>query len=361
MRVPFLDVGAGYAALKPELDTAYQRVMTSGRYVLGAEVEAFQEEFAQYCGTSHCVGVANGMEALQLILMGYGIGAGDEVIVPSNTYVATWLAVSAVGAMPVPVEPDRWTMNLDAALVDRAVTGRTKAILAVHLYGKPVDMTPLRSIATHRGLKLIEDAAQAHGAIYNGKRAGNLGDAAGFSFYPGKNLGCFGDGGAVTTNDEPLARRIAMLRNYGSEVKYHNLERGLNSRLDELQAAFLRVKLAKLQEWNERRRAVANRYIDQLHPDLVNRGDGSASRNAWHLFVVRSPNRGALQTKLTTAGVETLIHYPVPPHLQPAYRHLGYGPGSFPIAEQLAAGCLSLPIGPHVTNEQVDYVCKVLL
>lgn len=260
MKVPFLDFVGPYAELKAELDEAYFRFMQSAWYILGREVEAFEQEFASYCGVRHCVGVGNGLEALHLILRAYGIGPGDEVIVPSNTYIATWLAVSYAGAVPVPVEPDPRTYNLDPSQVEAAITARTKAVMPVHLYGQPADMDPIMAIARNRGLKVIEDNAQAQGARYKGRRTGALGDAAGNSFYPGKNLGAFGDAGAVTTDDADLADRVRTLRNYGSKRKYYNDCRGFNSRLDELQAALLRVKLKKLDEWNDRRRAVAAWY-----------------------------------------------------------------------------------------------------
>ncbi|MDP2752964.1 MAG: DegT/DnrJ/EryC1/StrS family aminotransferase, partial [Nitrospirota bacterium] len=252
MKIPFLDLRAAYLELAPELDEAYHRVMQSGWFILGAEVDAFENEFADYCDAKQCVGVGNGLEALHLILRAMDIGPGDEVIVPSNTYIATWLAVSYAGATPVAVEPDRRTFNLDSARIEAAITPRTRAIIAVHLYGQPADMDPIIEIARRHNLRVIEDAAQAHGARYKGRRAGSLGDAAGFSFYPGKNLGALGDGGAVTTDDETLAGRIRVLRNYGSSIKYHNELKGYNSRLDELQAAFLRVKLKHLDTWNAR-------------------------------------------------------------------------------------------------------------
>ncbi len=289
MKVPFLDLSSPYTELKEELDAAYLRVMGSGWYILGREVQAFEEEFAAYCGAEHCVGVGNGLEALHLILRAYGIGEGDEVIVPANTYIATWLAASYAGARPVPVEPDERTYNLDAGLVEAAITPRTRAIIAVHLYGQPADMDPINEVASRYGLKVIEDAAQAHGARYKGRPAGALGDAAGFSFYPGKNLGAVGDGGAVVTDDAVLADGVRVLRNYGSRVKYHNEVRGFNSRLDELQAALLRVKLTRLDEWNARRKALAARYAEALRgvPDLTLPSEPEWAEPVWHLFVAR--------------------------------------------------------------------------
>jgi dTDP-4-amino-4,6-dideoxygalactose transaminase len=362
MNVPFLDLKASYLELKDELDAAYYRTTESGWYILGKEVEAFEAEFATYCGTKYCIGVDNGLEALHLIIRAYGIGPGDEVIVPANTFVATWLAVTHAGAIPVPVEPDERTYNIDPARIEQAITPRTKAILVVHLYGQPADMDPVNVLAKKHGLRIIEDCAQAHGARYKGRKAGSLGDAAGFSFYPGKNLGAFGDGGAVTTNDPILAERIHVLRNYGSRIKYHNEIVGYNSRLDELQAAFLRVKLSRLDQWNERRRQVAAQYkqgISGLH-SLEMPFVPEWAEPVWHLFVVRHAQRDALQKSLNEEGVGTMIHYPVPPHLQPAYAELGYARGAFPIAERIANECLSLPIGPHLDEAATSVVMAAL-
>ncbi len=360
MTVPFLDFVGPYEELKAELDEAYFRFMRSAWYVLGQEVEAFEREFADYCGAQHCVGVGNGLEALHLILRAYGIGAGDEVIVPSNTYIATWLAVSYADATPVPVEPNPQTFNIDPARIEAAITPRTKAIMPVHLYGQPADMDPIMALARKHGLKVIEDNAQAQGARYKGRRTGSLGDAAGNSFYPGKNLGALGDAGAVTTNDAVLAERLRSLRNYGSKKKYYNECKGYNSRLDELQAAFLRVKLRKLDEWNERRRVVAGRYLAGLEG-----ADGLTlpvvpawAEPAWHLFVVRHPKRDALQQALTEAGIGTLIHYPVPPHLSGAYADAKWAAGAFPVAEASANTVLSLPMGPHLREGQADLVVQ---
>ena len=358
MKVPFLDFVKPYEELKAELDEAYFRFMRSAWYVLGKEVEAFEGEFANFCGVKYCVGVANGLEALHLALRGYGIGKGDEVIVPSNTYIATWLAVSYAGAQPVPVEPDARTFNLDPNRVAAAITPKTRAIMPVHLYGQPADMDPIMQIAGEHGLKVIEDNAQAQGARYKGRRTGSLGDAAGNSFYPGKNLGAFGEAGAVTTNDPELADRVRTLRNYGSKKKYYNDVKGYNSRLDELQAAFLRVKLKKLDEWNGRRRARASAYFTAFHstPDLQLPCVPDWAEPAWHLFVVQSARRNALQGKLTEAGIATLIHYPVPPHLSGAYADENWKPGTFPMAENLANSVLSLPMGPHLSAPEADYV-----
>jgi dTDP-4-amino-4,6-dideoxygalactose transaminase len=362
MKVPFLDLKAPYSELKDELDAAYRRVMESGWYILGQEVEAFEAEFATYCDAKHCIGVGNGLEALHLIVRAYGIGPGDEVIVPANTYIATWLAVTHAGATPVPVEPLERTYNIDPDLIENAITPRTKAILAVHLYGQPADMDPINALALKHGLKVIEDCAQAHGARYKGRRAGSLGDAAGFSFYPGKNLGALGDGGAVTTNDPILAERLLLLRNYGSKVKYHNEVPGYNSRLDELQAALLRVKLTKLDEWNERRGQVALQYLQELsgQPGMDLPHVLEWVEPVWHLFVVRHAQRDALQEALNEAGIGTGIHYPIPPHLQTAYANLNLNEGDFPISERMAKEVLSLPMGPHLVSGQTTDVCRLI-
>jgi dTDP-4-amino-4,6-dideoxygalactose transaminase len=362
MNVPFLDLKAGYLELQAELDAACRRVLESGWYVLGGEVEAFEQEFAAYCGVRHCIGVGNGLDALHLILRAMGIGPGDEVIVPANTFIATWLAVSYAGATPVGVEPDEETGNIDPSRIEAAITSRTKAILPVHLYGQPADMDPICDIARRHGLRLVEDAAQAHGARYKCRRAGALADAAGFSFYPGKNLGAFGDGGAVTTDDAELAEKIRLLRNYGSRQKYLHEEQGYNSRLDELQAALLRVKLRKLDQWNARRRAVAASLSEALsqHSLLSAPTVPDWAESSWHLYVVRSPDREQVQRHLAEAGIGTLIHYPVPPHRQQAYATLGYGSGQFPLSERLAAEVLSLPMGPHLTADQLDHLTGCL-
>ncbi len=362
MKIPFLDFVGPYQELRDGLDEAYGRVMRSAWYILGKEVDSFEEEYAHYCETKYCVGTGNGLDALHLILRGYGIGEGDEVIVPSNTYIATWLAVSYTEATPRPVEPDPRCFNIDPARIEAAITPRTKAIMPVHLYGQPADMDPIMQIAEHHGLKVIEDSAQAQGARYKGRRTGSLGHAAGHSFYPGKNLGAFGDGGAITTNDRELADCVRALRNYGSNVKYYNEVKGFNSRLDELQAGFLRVKLRKLDEWNNRRRDVASRYVEEMRSfeGITLPWVPKWAEPVWHLFVIRHPRRDALQQKLAEAGIGTLIHYPVPPHLSGAYSDCGYAEGSFPLAEELAGTVLSIPIGPHVNAEQAARVTGVI-
>lgn len=361
MAVPFLNLDAAYRELKAELDTAYAQVAASGWYVLGPEVEAFEAEFAAYCGVKHCIGVGNGLDALHLILLALDIGAGDEVIVPSNAYLATWLAVTMAGAKPVPVEPDPDTRNLDPARLEVALTPRTRAILALHLYGLPADMAAIHAVAKRHGLKVIEDAAQAHGACARGRRAGSLGDAAGFSFYPTKNLGALGDGGAVTTDDDDLAAQVRVLRNYGTRQKHISVLPGVNSRLDELQAALLRVKLKALAGWNARRRALAGRYLDALQDlPLTLPSAPEGTEQAWHLFVIGLPQRALLIEALDRHGIGHALHYPVPPHLQPAFAGLGWTKGDFPIAERLADESLSLPLHPHLTEADVDQVAAVL-
>jgi dTDP-4-amino-4,6-dideoxygalactose transaminase len=360
MQVPFLELKPAYLELKDQFDAAYQRVMDSGWYLLGKELEAFEREFAAYSGAAHCLGVGNGLDALHLILRALDIGPGAEVLVPSNTFIATWLAVSYAGATPVPVEPDERTFNLDPSKVEAAVTPRTRAIIPVHLYGQPADMDPILEIAGRHGLKVIEDSAQAQGAAYKGRRTGSLGHAAAHSFYPGKNLGAFSDAGAVTTNDPALADRVRMLRNYGSQKKYYNDAKGFNSRLDELQAAFLRVKLKALEEWNVRRRRLAEIYqaglqgIAGLQTPVV----APWADPVWHLFVVRVARRDQVMKQLGEAGIGTLIHYPVPPHLAGAYADLGLREGRCPIAEDLSRTVLSLPMGPHLDPEAAHHVVE---
>ena len=348
--IPFLDLKAITASQRPELTAAFNRVLDSGWFIMGEELKAFEQEYADYCGTRFCIGVANGLDALSLSLRALDIGPGDEVIVPSNTYIASWLAVTHVGATPVPVEPAQGSFNIDPALIHQAITPKTRAIMPVHLYGQPAEMAPILALAEEHRLRVVEDGAQAHGARYRGQRLGGHGDAVAWSFYPGKNLGCLGDGGAITTNDPALAERLRELRNYGSKVKYHNDIVGYNSRLDELQAALLRVKLKALDSSNQHRTAIARRYLaglsglsgrNLLLPQPV---DGNDS--AWHVFVIRHPQRDALAKKLAEAGIGTVIHYPVPPHLQPAYANLKLELGSLPGSESIHREVLSLPMGP---------------
>ena len=360
MNVPILELKPAYEELRTELDAAYHRVMESGWVLLGRELEAFETEYAASIGVRHCVGVANGLEAMQLVLMALGIKAGDEVIVPSHGYIATWLAVTHVGATPVPCEPNPQTYNLDAGKIAELITPRTKVILPIHLYGQTAEMKAINAVAKEHGLFVLEDAAQSHGARCHGEAAGALGDAAGISFYPSKNLGAMADAGAVTTNDAALAEKLRHLRNYGSKVRYQNEYIGLNSRLSELQAAFLRAKLPKLEEWNGRRRLLARLYVEKLTGvgDVVLPSVPDWAHPVWHLFVIRTERRDPLQRHLAARGIGTQIHYPVPPHLSRAYASAGWKRGAFPLAEKLAGEVLSLPIGPHTTSHQVEYVCE---
>lgn len=349
MSINFLELGAAYKELKNEIDAALLRVLESGWYIFGSEVEAFEFEWANYCGAAHAVGLANGLDALHLALRAMNVGPGDEVIVPSNTYIATWLAVSQCGAIPVPVEPDPRTLNIDPQRIEAVITPRTKVILPVHLYGQPADMDAILEIARRYSLRVLEDGAQAHGARYKGQRLGAHGDAVAWSFYPGKNLGAMGDGGAVTTNSAELAERIRVLRNYGSREKYVNDVKGYNSRLDPLQAAILGVKLRYLDEWNQRRRNIAKAYSEGLAEIGITLPQvPDWAEPVWHLYVVRSPDRDALQRRLGDKGVGTLIHYPIPPHMQIAYAEMGIAADALPLARVAAQQVLSLPIGPHL-------------
>jgi dTDP-4-amino-4,6-dideoxygalactose transaminase len=359
VKIPFLDLKSINLRYREEFHLALDRVLDSGSLVLGKEVEGFEREFAAYCNVDHCIGVGNGLEALHLVLRAWGIGLGDEVIVPSNTYIATWLAVSYAGAVPVPVEPDPITYNIDPTRIEAAITPYTRAIIPVHLYGQPADMDAIMSIAEKHGIKVLEDAAQAQGAQYKGRKTGGLGHAAGFSFYPGKNLGALGDGGAITTNDPDMADRVCALRNYGSRKKYHNDVKGFNSRLDELQAAFLRGKLIRLDGDNTRREEIADLYQTGLRSAQVNLPVVPAWADpAWHLYVVRSKQRGNLQKHLDSLGIGSLIHYPIPPHMQGAYSSSVPVKGKYPLAEQMANEVLSLPMGPHLTDSQVREVIR---
>jgi dTDP-4-amino-4,6-dideoxygalactose transaminase len=354
---PFLDLGAAYLELKPEIDAAVSRVLESGWYILGPEVEAFESEWAAYCEAKYAVALANGLDALVLALRALNIGPGDEVIVPSNTYIATWLAVSAVGAKPVPVEPDPATHNINTTRIAAAITAQTKVILPVHLYGQPADMDPILTLARQHGIAVIEDAAQAHGARYKGKRIGTHGDIVCWSFYPGKNLGALGDGGAITTNRPDLAHKVQVLRNYGSQVKYVNELQGVNSRLDPIQAAVLRVKLKHLEEWTHRRRAIADLYTKRLEDSgLILPHVPDWADPVWHLYVVRSIERDVLQQRLGAAGIGTLIHYPIPPHMQQAYAGFAIAPEALPLARQMADEVMSLPIGPHLSQHDATAV-----
>lgn len=359
MTIPFLDLGHLHQPIRSRLDAAYRRVMDSGLFIMGPELTMFEAEFAAYSEVKHCIGVGNGLEALHLLLLAYGIGPGDEVIVPSNTFIATWLAVSQCGAIPVPVEPDIKTHNINPDLISSAITPRTRAIMPVHLYGQPADMDPINEQAAKHGLVVIEDAAQAQGARYKGSRVGSLGHAAGTSFYPGKNLGALGDGGAVLTNDDAIADKVRRLRNYGSTVKYRHDLAGYNSRLDELQAAFLREKLNVLDEWNIKRREVAVAYAMLLNDfDCVLPFVPGFAEPVWHLYVIRSSRRNALKAHLDKQGVSTVIHYPTPPHQQACYKD--YINHTLPIASMLAGEVLSLPISPDLQEKEIERVCEAV-
>ena len=359
MHIPFLDLGRSHESIRNQLDMAYKRVMDSGHFIMGPEVEAFEAEFAAYCGTRYCVGIGNGLDAIYLLLEAYGVGLGDEVIVPSNTFIATWLAVTRCGATPVPVEPNPETHNIDPQRIESAITSRTKAIIPVHLYGQPADIDSINIIASKYKLVVIEDSAQAQGAKYHGKMTGSLGHAAATSFYPGKNLGAMGDAGAILTNDGAIAYKVQQLRNYGSPAKYQHDIVGHNTRLDELQAAFLRVKLHYLDEWNNARREVASIYTKELGNDnLILPFVPEWALPVWHLYVVQSEKRDQLQAHLTSNGVNTLIHYPLPPHKQLCYSSMV---GQFlSVAEGLAKNILSLPIFPFMRRDEVEYVIKII-
>jgi dTDP-4-amino-4,6-dideoxygalactose transaminase len=354
MTIPFLDLKEAYSELQNEIEDAVLRSLRSGWYIGGKDVEEFEQAFAYYTETRHCVGVANGLDALHMALRAMDIGAGDEVIVPTNTYIATWLAVSQCGATPVPVEPDANTHNIDPTKIEAAITSKTRAIIPVHLYGQPADLDPILAIARKHGLRVLEDAAQAHGSRYKGKRIGGHGDIVAWSFYPGKNLGALGDGGAITTNDPELADRVRMLRNYGSRIKYVNEMQGYNSRLDPVQAAALRVKLRYLDQWNDRRREIADIYNRELAATSLKLPHVPAwAEPVWHLYVVRHNNREAFQKELDNAGVQTLIHYPIPPHKQNAYAGMAFSQGGYPVAESLASQVISLPIGPQLSINEL--------
>jgi dTDP-4-amino-4,6-dideoxygalactose transaminase len=356
--VPFLDVAAANNELRTELDAAYRSVVDSGQLVLGRQVHAFEEEFAQFSGASHCVGVGNGYDALVLALRAVGVSPGDDVLVAAATHTSTWLAIAAVGARPIGVEIDEESGCLDPDHLEGARTQRTTCIVPVHLYGRAAPMGPIISWADRHGIGVVSDAAQAHGALYDGHGIGNLGDAVAWSFYPSKNLGALGDGGAVTTDDAQVASQVSALRHYGSAQRDVITAIGANSRLDELQAAFLRIKLRHLGDWNERRRAVAHRYLEEL-TDLP-LGLPSASPSAWHLFVVRTPTRTDLGEHLSRRGIGTLVHYPTPPFAQQAFSYLAPDPSQFPLTRTWADQCLSLPIGPHLSQGQQDEVVAAL-
>jgi len=362
MSIPFLNLKEINLRYQNELRQCFERVLDSGLYILGKEVSNFEEKFAKYCGAGYCVGVGNGMDALHLILRGYQIGKGDEVIVASNTYIANWLAVTYAGALPIPVEPVLDTYNINPQLIEEKITKRTKAIFVTHLYGQTADMNPIINLAKKYSLKVIEDAAQAHGAKYFSRKAGNLGDASAFSFYPGKNLGALGDGGGITTNDASLAERLLMLRNYGSNIKYVNELQGFNSRLDELQAAFLSLKLNTLDALNNERTKIAEFYLSELRnvnsivlPNKLENFD-----HVWHLFVIRTQNRDQLIDLFNKNDLGYLIHYPIPPHLQNAYKDLHFVEGDFPIAEKIHREVFSLPLWPGMPPAHCEKIIKLL-
>jgi len=360
-QVPFVDLAAQYHTIAAEINEATSRVIREADFILGREVTLFEEEFAAFCEAKYAVGLDSGTSALELALRAYEIGPGDEVITAANTFIATALAISHAGAKPVLVDVDPLTHTIDVAGISRAITPRTKAILPVHLYGHPAHMDPIRQLAEKYGMVVIEDACQAHGARYRGKRTGSLGDAAAFSFYPGKNLGAYGDGGIVVTNDRDVANRLAMLRNYGQKEKYHHLFRGYNRRLDTLQAAILRVKLKYLEKWNAARRCNAKLYQDSLEgADVVTPTETREVESVWHLYVIRSGHRDMLRERLVSNGISAGIHYPVPVHLQPAYKDLGYKQGDFPVTEGLASRILSLPMYAELTSEQVQITAETI-
>ena len=358
-QVPFVDLAAQYLRIAPEIEQAIGNVLRQTDFILGHEVQSFEEEFAAFCGANYAVGVDSGTSALELALRAHEIGNGDEVITAANSFIATALAISHTGAMPVLVDVDARTYTLDLAAVERAITPHTKAIISVHLYGHPASMDRIRQIAEHHRLVVIEDACQAHGARYHNRRVGSWGQAAAFSFYPGKNLGAYGDGGMVVTDDRQIAERIAMLRNYGQREKYHHLFRGFNRRLDTLQAAVLRVKLKHLDAWNEARRRNATLYSKLLQETgALLPCEESGARSVWHLYVIRLRHRDALHDHLAKCGISSAIHYPIPIHVQPAYRDLGYKKGDFPIAESCAETILSLPMYAELTTTQIELVAN---
>lgn len=357
--IKFLDLHKINERFRAELNARFKEVLDSGWYIRGRQDELFEKHFAAYTGAKYCIGVGNGLEALDLIIKGYGFGPGDEIIVPANTYIATILAVSANGCTPVLVEPDIHTYNIHPDLIEAQITPRTKAIMVVHLYGQAVQMQKIWELAKKYHLKIIEDAAQAHGAEYQGRKTGNLGDAAGFSFYPGKNLGCLGDGGCVTTNDAALAAKVRALANYGSDRKYHHIYKGLNSRLDELQAAFLDVKLPHLDADNARRREIAAFYRSHIrNPRITLPQTYDEQAHVWHVFAVRVPDRAAFQKYLEDNGIQTVIHYPTPPHRQEAYRE--WTARSLPVSETIHREIISIPISPVLTDEEAREVVRVL-
>ena len=358
--IPFVDLATQHAAIQSEINAAIQQVLSQSNFILGSQVEEFEQAFARFVGSEHAVGVSSGLDALRLALMALDVGSGDEVILPANTYIATALAVSSTGARPVLVDCDSETYNVDVSLIEPAITPRTRAIIPVHLTGQSAGMDPILKIADRHDLDIVEDAAQSHGTLYKGQPCGSIGTVGCFSFYPGKNLGACGDGGMATTDDAKLAERLRRLRNYGQQAKYQHVEKGLNARLDTLQAAILTVKLRYLPQWNEARAVHAEKYKEMLTGvgDLVFQRRVPYSTHIYHLFMVETEQRAALQKRLNAARIDTGIHYPVPIHLQQAYADLGYGKGDFPEAEQLAERTLSLPMFPELRSDQIGRVAE---
>lgn len=360
MRIPFATVEIMHREIRSELDLTYKRVIDNGWFIQGTECNKFEKEYADYIGTKYCIGVASGLDAIYLILKAMGIGEGAEVIVPSNTFIATALAVSYTGAVPVFVEPELRTYNIDVNRIEEKINKRTRAIIAVHLQGRAADMDNINTIAKRYNLQVIEDAAQAHGVHYKGKRAGSLADAAAFSFYPGKNLGALGDGGCVTTDDYELAKKIRILGNYGSDYKYHHIYKGTNSRLDELQAAFLRIKLQHLDRWNNERKRIAAKYLSRIKNSLISLPEKSTDEyeHIYHVFAIRCEKRDDLEKYLNDNGIGTVKHYPIPIHMQEAYRELEMKQGALPIAEKISRTILSIPMYYGMTDAEVDFIIK---
>lgn len=361
MKIPFVSFEPMHKEIENEILSKFKEVYEKNWFIQGEEVNKFEEEFAEFCGAKYCIGCGNGLDALYLILRAYDIGVGDEVIVPSNTYIATALAASYVGAKPVFVEPDLVSYNINSELIEKAITDKTKAIMAVHLYGQPADMDEINKIAKKYNLKVIEDSAQSHGALYKGRKVGSIGDASGFSFYPGKNLGALGDAGAVVTNDKELADKIRAIGNYGSDKKYHHIYKGTNSRLDEVQAAFLRIKLRNLDKWTEERRKIAQKYIDGINnTEILKPVEVNYAKHVWHLFVVRTEKRDEFQKYLNNNGIGTAIHYPIPMHMQEAYEELKISQGTLPLAEKIADESISLPMWYGMKDEEINYVIETI-
>ncbi|NMA48349.1 MAG: DegT/DnrJ/EryC1/StrS family aminotransferase [Tissierellia bacterium] len=361
MKIPFVSFEPMHKEIREDVLTKFKEVYEKNWFIQGEEVKKFEEEFADFCGAKYCIGCGNGLDALYLILKAYGIGKDDEVIIPSNTFIATALAVSYVGANPVFVEPNLETYNINSKLIEAAITDKTKAIIAVHLYGQPAEMDEINEIAKKYNLKVIEDSAQAHGSLYNEKKVGNLGDASGFSFYPGKNLGALGDGGAVVTNNKELADKIRYIANYGSDKKYHHIYKGTNSRLDEVQASFLRIKLRNLEKWNEDRRRISQKYLNGINnPLIVKPVEAEYAKHVWHIFAVRTDRRDEFERYLNDNGIGTTIHYPIPMHMQEAYKELNIKEGSLPIAERISNEVISLPLWYGMNEVEINYVIDVI-